>query len=612
MVGILGDEIEGREELGKAKGSLTDIKIEEAKRNQEKITQDTKELVRYMQDVFRRMENDPLGDFQIYMEYKNMTESLSCLADGRMKETSDMMGKAREKGDTAEKTRAIEDALAMQSSIIKELESMSLLSEDVFRHQKMKDVLTAARDLVEYNADFSRSLEELKGKADREKLAELQKNLKQISDLFNSLAKSLTSLPSELPDEFVNSSSVKNIDMGKMADIMKEIEKSISSGNVDEALKKTMDLMKMLSETMDMLQEAASKVPSAGEPSFSRAADEYAKELENIIRNEESLAEETSAFDKKRNHSVFKLQEELARELAKKQKEVIERMKNTARFMNRNFSSEMSYPVIDMKAAETLDRMEKAYEELSDPPLKDAPKYLEDAINGLEVMGRYVENFVSERESGKDTVREKNTALVRKDMEGMIKTEKEILSSLKKREFPHDRIFSKEEQSSISRLSSDQDKLKLRTERLKQKLQILSRSTALIGLDILENMGKGSGAMGEASKSLAERETGKALGKEQEALYHLSQGRDRLKSASQQLAKMNVRAGMPMASFSQPRGGSLPGGRMGFREGHVRIPSPKDYQAPKEFRQDVLEALKEKYPEMYRELIKKYYRRLTE
>ncbi|GAI15886.1 unnamed protein product [marine sediment metagenome] len=70
--------------------------------------------------------------------------------------------------------------------------------------------------------------------------------------------------------------------------------------------------------------------------------------------------------------------------------------------------------------------------------------------------------------------------------------------------------------------------------------------------------------------------------------------------------------GKPLVGFLQPRGGTLPGGRMGFREGYVKIPEAHEYQPPKEFRQELLEALKEKYPEIYKELIKQYYRRLTE
>ncbi|GAI15882.1 unnamed protein product, partial [marine sediment metagenome] len=119
-------------------------------------------------------------------------------------------------------------------------------------------------------------------------------------------------------------------------------------------------------------------------------------------------------------------------------------------------------------------------------------------------------------------------------------------------------------------------------------------------------------AMDEASGELEEKKTEPALEKEREALYYLAQGKEGLAAASKKLMELAKKGGKPLVGFLQPRGGTLPGGRMGFREGYVKIPEAHEYQPPKEFRQELLEALKEKYPEIYKELIKQYYRRLTE
>ena len=45
--------------------------------------------------------------------------------------------------------------------------------------------------------------------------------------------------------------------------------------------------------------------------------------------------------------------------------------------------------------------------------------------------------------------------------------------------------------------------------------------------------------------------------------------------------------------------------------GAVRIPGAGDYLPPKEFREEILESLKEKYPESQGGLIKDYFKRLT-
>ena len=196
--------------------------------------------------------------------------------------------------------------------------------------------------------------------------------------------------------------------------------------------------------------------------------------------------------------------------------------------------------------------------------------------------------------------------------------EKKILEKLEKSMKSNSQLLSGSDREKLKELAEKQQQLKQRSDRLGQGLKKLSMKTSAIGPEILGNMNNGSAEMGKAGKALYEGETGQAVESEQAALQYLAQGREGLKSAGQQLAQMMQQLGMGMQlgqgmpRFMQPGGGALPGGRMGFREGKVRIPTAEDYQVPKEFRQDIMEALKEDYPQLYKDLIKKYYRRLTE
>ena len=44
----------------------------------------------------------------------------------------------------------------------------------------------------------------------------------------------------------------------------------------------------------------------------------------------------------------------------------------------------------------------------------------------------------------------------------------------------------------------------------------------------------------------------------------------------------------------------------------VRIPGAESFQPPREFRRDLLEAMKEQAPEAYREQVKRYYEELVQ
>jgi hypothetical protein len=43
----------------------------------------------------------------------------------------------------------------------------------------------------------------------------------------------------------------------------------------------------------------------------------------------------------------------------------------------------------------------------------------------------------------------------------------------------------------------------------------------------------------------------------------------------------------------------------------VRIPGADEYRAPKEFRQDILDAMKRSAPADYKDMVKKYYEELV-
>ena len=50
----------------------------------------------------------------------------------------------------------------------------------------------------------------------------------------------------------------------------------------------------------------------------------------------------------------------------------------------------------------------------------------------------------------------------------------------------------------------------------------------------------------------------------------------------------------------------------GFGSRAEMLPKAEDYKPPKEFREELLESLKEKFPETYEDIIHKYFKRLSE
>lgn len=612
--------------------------------DQGRIKKSTEDLLNYLKELVPRMEADPLGNFQVYSEYKNMEENLQYLKDEKMAEVLSAMSEGV-KARSADREEYIEKVKNNQQEIISELEKMSLLAQDLLQDERMRDVLQTAQDLLESQTDLTQKLKEMGKEIDKNKLDELRKSLGKISKLMAKLVNSLSQLPETLPEEFINQDAIKSLDLGEMTDHIEKMTDKILKGDLTAALRIAKNLLKTLSSTMATLQAAASQVPSFGNSSgLLQEASVYSQELEKLIEQEKELVNRTNQLDKKRLEALFKKQESLLKELAKLQNEVIEETKKLLENLKGKLNYVEVYPVIYQNLFVVLSRMKKVLSDLSVETPRRAGELLKESIERLNRMLGVLDKFTLKIEKEKEKISDELSKLSQEKEEGeelspqengflslkenwerkekdiseiaekivdLREKEEEIAKSL---EFEEEevKVFKEEGLSELESLTEKQREIETRTRKLRRKLEKLSGKTSAIGPKIISDMEKGSSAMDRASQELEKKRTEPALEKEREALYYLGQGKDGLASASRKLAKLAKGAGKPLMGFLQPRGGSLPGGRMGLREGYVKIPEAHEYQPPKEFREELLEALKEKYPEIYEELIKAYYRRLTE
>jgi len=641
---ILGDQIlaKSRVENWEEIQGVEELKSIHA--DQAKVEKSTGDLLNYLQKLLPRMEADPLGNFQAYSEYKDTEGNLQYLKDEKMTEVLSKISEAV-KATGTDRKEYMEKVKNNQEEIISELEKMALLAQDLLQDEKMRDVLGTAQELLESQTDLTQKLEEMEKEIDKQKLEELKKSLTEISELMAKLARNLSQLPETLPEEFINQDAIKSLELGEMSGDIEEMADKILKGDLEAALNIAKNLLKTLSSTMAILQAAANQVPSFGESSrLSQQVDLYSQELERLIAEEKELIDRTNQLDKKRLEALFKKQEDLLKKLAKLQEEVIKETKELQENLKGKLDYIKVYPALYQNLFIVLRRMEDVLSELSGETPRQAKELLKGAIAGLNSMLGIADEFILQVKKEKEkisielsklpeekekeeelTPQEKSLLSLRENWEGkerdisqtgenivyLREKEEEIVKLL---EFEEEvmEVFKEEDLGELENLAKKQKELESSTGGLKQKLEEISGKTSAIGPEIISNMEKASSAMDKASGELDKKKTEPALEKEREALYYLAQGKEGLASASKKLMELAKRAGKPLVGFLQPRGGTLPGGRMGFREGYVKIPEAHDYQPPKEFRQELLEALKEKYPEIYKELIKQYYRRLTE
>jgi len=136
--------------------------------------------------------------------------------------------------------------------------------------------------------------------------------------------------------------------------------------------------------------------------------------------------------------------------------------------------------------------------------------------------------------------------------------------------------------------------------------------------------------MGNAKDRLGQLDSRGAVPPERNALDRLSQSQQQMQSAMQQLAQRGQLGNMPVARFFRggrflPYGSLTPlpgmpqfpefdvqGGFTGLDTEKFRLPGKEDYKAPRSFREEILESLKQGVPPQMKDQIERYFKNLSE
>jgi hypothetical protein len=129
--------------------------------------------------------------------------------------------------------------------------------------------------------------------------------------------------------------------------------------------------------------------------------------------------------------------------------------------------------------------------------------------------------------------------------------------------------------------------------RLRRRMQAGSEKVPGLKGAPMKHIEDANGSMRSASDQLRGHQPGRAHAEQRQAEQHLRSLMEGLRSSAK-----------PQEAKRQKRG------RRHSRD-RVRIPGAEDYEAPAEFRKELLDAMKEKPDEAYREQVKRYYESLV-
>ena len=484
---------------------------------------------------------------------------------------------------------------------------------------KEKELLDGTKNLYARNEDLLKSLEKYKRDGTFD-LAKLRGDPDLLFKQMAAMQRNLLDMAQVIPSGAMPKDKAGDLGLSEMGRLMKQLQEALDKGDYGAAEKLARELSAGINDLMKKMA-AAMKSGKSGKKSSGLEAGSEAKEL---LKEEQGIYDETAEAEKRGTAELLKSQDELLKKALELQLKAADKSAALSAALlqsisaNREPQAALIPPANDVLAGAVNGRFL-----LERRQFKEAKENISRTAAGSSgLSGIFKENAGKCQAQIDKVLADAAAAEKLKDKTGAEKLksgfpaletklkeaagaasgysevenlEKEVLSILSGKT-----KMTPEETARMSGTKARQGKNKSRLQALNDKLgEALKSGVPVEALsEKAEDALKG---MGEAESNLGGGTLKGAISGEQEAL-------DALQKLSDAADKMAGESGEGGISVVMP--GQAQSGILGTREGKVSVPQEKDYKPPKEFRQDIMDSLKDKLPEKDKEDIEEYYKRL--
>jgi len=480
-----------------------------------------------------------------------------------------------------------------------------MLSEDIGKRLKAQEVASTAQDLARGQERLMDALDKLQ--SGDKNLDAIMKQLSELAKTLASLQQALSQMAQQMPDDFMNAEAMRSLGFNEMFSALDEIRKKLMAGDLEGARQLARELFNQMASMVASLQNSQRQSMASSMGRMQGEMQRSNNELQQIAREQQEILLGTEDVNKSTLSERDKaLKEKLDRFLAKALKELGHL---TELFPDREGGDDD--PEVTKKLDETT--MNQLVKNLIAKLLaKDFPAYGEgDKLARNELAKPRTPAQEPKAQRAENTLKD-------------LKSELDTLMG------EPGRALTDPEKKTVRDLAQRQGALKERTADLHEKLDSLFQLFPNLDPKILQGIKEAGNSMGSASDRLGQLDSPGAVPPERSALERLSQSQQQMQSAMQQMAQRGQLGNMPVTRlFRQGRfmpGGMLmplpgmpqfpqfdvEGGVTGLETERFRLPGKEDYKAPRNFREEILESLKQGVPPGMKDQIERYFRNLSE
>jgi hypothetical protein len=645
LVDLLADQLDlntRTADLAQNPNPQSPMAMQELEARQGELQQQAREMVSQLEQILKLLEKDYLSDYTRYEDTRTLRDNLQFTQDNLMagvrqqlsqpppqspspnQPQSNPPSNSQRPGQQSppESSSSLEQALTRQEAAQSELERMTLFAQEIGKRAKMRDLENLAQRMNRSQKnllDALSDLEKLGKDLDDATREALERQLGELEQAMRDLMEALSKLPSELPDEFLNSEALQNLPLSDMMQSLQQLREQLQQGNLADAKQMAEDLLRSLNQMLAALQNAQQFAQSMPFGRQQGGMERTQGELDKIVQEQSEILRDTSAVDKSLRQQINEQQRQAFDTLQRQLRETIQATQRQLQEASRQPQTDGRRQRSPASALHRTERaLDRVLRQLTPEDVGELQRALEDATQELSALQRTPppawEDFLHQRP----------------ELKGGLERSRQTMDQAHQRlaelnALDGQDLLDPQQREELGHLGTRQQGLQQRTEALKNRLDQLAQFIPFLGPELRQNIGEAAEFMGEAQGELAQRRARQAVPPEEEALRRLSQGQQAMQQAMQQMAQRGQmgqipvpmvlrRPGDPFAFNPQPFPDRSPWdqGRMGTNTRDFKIPSKEEFKAPKQFREEIMEALRRGGPSQFKGQIEQYFKNLTD
>jgi hypothetical protein len=461
---------------------------------------------------------------------------------------------------------------------VAELEGDVLLLDDLIGREQLEDLANLGKELTETQQRLEDLLERYKKTKDPALRAELGRQARELRSRIENLAHKIAAVQArnEVPQEWRNLPDMKSLQAEA-----RKVDDMLEHGDEHDLERALGQLGDDLRQMRKMLDQNLDGFASERFPQENRAVGDLMKKIGDIEGDERALQKETQAIADKQEAEVQRRLQSQMDDFVKREVEKVEKLKQRL--------TGVATGEPESAVSEELERARDSAKQLrrlfAERDLAEAKGEAERAESSLERAGEHLDDMAEARRNRKPARGESDElekrALAVGEARAMAQQIADDLDKLMPK--PSDTL-SPGDRAGARAQADKQAAIGGRTGEVAD--EAARRLGKLPGMDKAEDELKGAAArMRQAGDALKRDESKPAAMAERDAADRLAKLRDSMRERS-----------------------------MGGAEQHhdpVRIPGADDSTAPRAWRQELLDAMKEKAPERYRDDVRRYYEELV-